>query len=142
MKRLHIGLMALLLSGLAGAEEAPDSPAFQKGPCREDIPKVCPGVVPGQGRMATCLALNREKLSPECRATITTAVQSVKNGPCHADAQKLCGSTQPGQGRMRSCLREHKNELSAECKAKVMSLTGRRQGMQGQAGGNDDESDL
>lgn len=154
MNKIVMGLLVVLLSGGAPAEEAatPDSPAYGKGPCREDIVKLCPGVLPGQGRMATCLAMNRAKVSPQCRETIITAAQSVKNGPCKADIQKFCTGTQPGQGRIRACLVQHKSELSPECQTKVSEGKQRAQGMmmqrrqqqsqQGQAKPADDEGDL
>lgn len=158
MKIVKLGLLAMLLSGAAWAEEnsSPDSAGYaQKGACRQDIVTLCPGVMPGQGRLATCLAMNRDKVSPECRETIVTTAQNVRNGPCKADMQKFCSVVQPGQGRMRTCLLEHKTELSAECQAKVsegkkramgamMQRRQHQQQQQGQSQGKpvDDESDL
>ena len=38
--------------------------------CSGDVEKLCKGVEPGEGRIPKCLWQNREKLSPECKASM------------------------------------------------------------------------
>jgi Golgi apparatus protein 1 len=82
--------------------------------CKPDAEKLCKGVQPGQGRVASCLKQHQDQLSGECREKIAEA-QS--RHPCMKDAERLCKGVQPGEGRVMQCLHEHEAELSAECKA-------------------------
>ena len=43
------------------------------GPCGEDARKFCPGLTPGGGRIAQCLAGHAQALAPECRDLLTRA---------------------------------------------------------------------
>jgi hypothetical protein len=44
--------------------------------CETDIYMLCLGVQPGGGRVAQCLKLNKEYLSPECKAGIMNLLMS------------------------------------------------------------------
>jgi len=39
-------------------------------PCLDDAKKLCPGVEPGQGRVAACLKENKAQLSQACKSRI------------------------------------------------------------------------
>ena len=82
--------------------------------CKPDAEKLCPGVQPGQGRVADCLKQHQDQLSGACREKIAEAQ---RRHPCMKDAERLCKGVQPGEGRIMQCLHEHEAELSAECKA-------------------------
>jgi hypothetical protein len=47
--------------------------AYLADQCRADIDSKCASVPSGQGRIAECLARNRDSLSPSCTQAITTA---------------------------------------------------------------------
>lgn len=82
--------------------------------CKPDAEKLCQGVQPGRGRVASCLKQHQDQLSGECREKIAEA-QS--RHPCMKDAERLCKGVQPGEGRIMQCLHEHEAELSAQCRA-------------------------
>jgi hypothetical protein len=41
--------------------------------CRADIERYCVGVLPGRGRIISCLAGNRDRLSPTCEDVLRRA---------------------------------------------------------------------
>jgi len=38
--------------------------------CKDDIPKVCAGIPPGEGRVFECLMANKSHLSPKCKMKV------------------------------------------------------------------------
>ncbi|ORE96341.1 cysteine rich repeat-containing protein [Acuticoccus yangtzensis] len=79
-KRLAVAAFtaSALMSGVAGAtaqtQQMPDlSRAEMKQifvSCREDYKRYCSTVEPGEGRIARCMADNRDQLSSQCRTTV------------------------------------------------------------------------
>ncbi len=66
-----------LVLALAGAclvqpARAQDSPAMRKA-CQQDYERLCPGVMPGGGRIAACFKDKRDQLSDGCRAALQQA---------------------------------------------------------------------
>ena len=65
--------MALCASAILPVVHAADAPAAT-GPlvdaCKQDVQTLCPGVQPGEGRIAACLKGKRSKLSDGCKAAI------------------------------------------------------------------------
>jgi Golgi apparatus protein 1 len=82
-------------------------------PCLDDAKKLCPGVEPGQGRVAACLKEHKAQLSQACKSRIAEFREGAL--ACQADAQKLCPGTKPGAER-RQCMEEHKDQVSPECR--------------------------
>jgi Cysteine rich repeat len=41
--------------------------------CAPDVRRYCPNVVPGGGRILSCLAGNKDRLTPHCRNTLLRA---------------------------------------------------------------------
>jgi hypothetical protein len=82
-------------------------------PCLDDAKKLCPGVEPGQGRVAACLQQNKEQLSQACKSRIAEFREGAQ--ACEADAQKLCPGMKPGPER-RQCMQEHKDQVSPGCR--------------------------
>lgn len=91
----------------------------QRGPCADDIAKLCKNVKPGGGRLANCLNEHERELSPACTASIKETKKKLKDAhqACAADVQKFCNDVKPGQGRILNCLREHQKDLSPTCHA-------------------------
>jgi len=82
-------------------------------PCLDDAKKLCPGVEPGQGRVAACLKEHKAQLSQACKSRIAEFREGAQ--ACEADAQKLCPGMKPGAER-RQCMQQHKDEVSPECR--------------------------
>ena len=84
-----IGAVALLaLVAPARAESLPPYPPphvdrygdrYDRGPepawiaCQPDVRHYCPRVLPGGGRVLSCLAGNKDRLSPGCRGALIRA---------------------------------------------------------------------
>lgn len=69
--RLPLALFVLAMS--ASAVAAQDVDALRKA-CAVDAMKLCPGVQPGEGRMAQCLIVNAKQVSPSCLNAMSEAV--------------------------------------------------------------------
>ena len=82
-------------------------------PCMDDAKKLCPGVEPGQGRIAACLKEHKDQLSQGCKANIARFREGA--GACEADVQKLCPDAKAGPERHR-CMQQHKDEVSPACR--------------------------
>jgi hypothetical protein len=92
-KRLCLCLFAVLLGALApaaasaGGPPRDEPPPYYDGPqyggplnmrsaaaaCRPDIERYCTGVLPGGGRIISCLAGNRDRLTPPCEDVLRRA---------------------------------------------------------------------
>ncbi len=81
--------LAVLAVAFAGAwtqaRAADTAPAA--GPvleaCKKDVETLCPGVQPGDGRIATCMKENRRKLSDACKSALKAqrgAAKGAKTG--------------------------------------------------------------
>jgi hypothetical protein len=70
MKYVLVSLAALVLS--ASAAIAADAPPRSGGlpECRPDVEKLCQGVQPGHGRIASCLRENESQVSAACKEAI------------------------------------------------------------------------
>ena len=104
--------------------------AHGDGPCAKDVQTLCPGIEPGDGRIAKCMRENKDKLSAECKAQkekMKAAFKEVKEA-CQDDVEKFCGEMKPGRGRIMKCMKEHKEQLSPACKAEVEEMKKNRRG--------------
>jgi hypothetical protein len=89
MKRtmLLLTLCAAFAARSAIADEPPTAPSPLPAPapspspnavraaCETDVPKVCPGVQPGGGRIIQCLVQHQNEVSEACRQALTKAKQ-------------------------------------------------------------------
>jgi hypothetical protein len=82
-------------------------------PCMDDAKKLCPGVEPGEGRIAACLKEHQDQMSASCKARIAEFREGAQ--ACQADVQRLCPNTKPGADRSR-CMREHQDQVSPGCR--------------------------
>jgi len=73
---LAFGVLLLVTQSAAAGEryspfEGPQHPIAEA--CRPDYWRYCSGVVPGRGRILSCLAGNRDRLSRPCGHALVTA---------------------------------------------------------------------
>ena len=65
--------LALVIACTWAPARAADAPAAT-GPvaeaCKKDVETLCPGMQPGEGRIAACMKENRRKLSDGCKAAL------------------------------------------------------------------------
>ncbi len=102
--------------------------APRRGPCFEDVQKLCPDARTARER-AQCLKSHKAELSPACkerRERARARFTAIKE-ECIGDAERLCKDVTPGSGRIARCLKVHKAELSAACKDALPK--GRRKSM-------------
>ena len=119
-------MMALALAGafVAGSAAAQTMTAA----CKADIEKVCPGLMPGDGKYGQCLVDHKSDLSAPCKKFSDAAAArkaDLKNLPsCLADAEKLCPTVKPSLTGLTKCLRLHETDLSSECRQEIRKRTG------------------
>lgn len=77
--------------------------------CDPDVKKFCPGIHPGEGKIAECLKKNLDALAPDCKV-------KVSQGVCWSDVDKLCPTVEPGLNRIHDCLHTNAVMLSAQCR--------------------------
>ena len=82
-------------------------------PCVDDAKRLCPGVQPGQGRIAACLKVHKDQLSQACNARIAEFREGAQ--ACEDDMAKLCPGTKPGTER-HQCMQQHKDQVSPACR--------------------------
>jgi hypothetical protein len=74
MKSVLVPLAAFVLSASAAAIAADAPPRGGRLPeCRADVEKLCQGVEPGRGRVASCLEQNESQVSTACKDAIAKA---------------------------------------------------------------------
>ena len=102
---LFLSAMLLLSPSMASAELS--------GACLKDAKALCPGVVPGGGKIRDCLKTHIKDLSDECKGVLVKAV-NVK--ACADDVKKHCADVKAGDGRIEACMKSHVADLSDACK--------------------------
>ena len=76
MNRSHLFVASTLLTACSlfaaraatPAATAPDGAVAAA--CRQDVEKLCPGVQPGEGRIAACLREKRKEISDPCKSAL------------------------------------------------------------------------
>jgi len=117
-------LLSTVLALTAGAAFAQSNlekldKAYREGPCSNDLKSYCARVVPGDARVADCLATYFRQLQPSCRSAITAARNRFDAlvEACKGDAEKLCKGVPYREGRVLTCLKNRESSLGAACAA-------------------------
>lgn len=66
--KLAIPFAALILFTTAPAFSQSDLRAQQQAACEDDAYRLCPDEIPDEARVANCMARQKARLSPSCRA--------------------------------------------------------------------------
>lgn len=121
-------MRTILKSMLAALAIATAAPASAQPPvdnlfemihaCRIDSQRFCADVPPGHGRIALCLALYKNELSPPCYKAVTIG-QAIH--ACREDYHRFCPGVPPGGGRVVECLGAYADEVSQSCKHALRS---------------------
>jgi hypothetical protein len=87
--------------------------------CEPQIAQYCAGVVPGAGRLRTCVQEHFAEFSEPCKRALLNSVAVVK--ACKDDVQKTCAGVEPGGGRIQACMKDHFGEYSEECQRAIIT---------------------
>lgn len=98
--------------------------AYREGPCSTDLKTYCARVVPGDARVADCLATHFREIQPGCRGAITAARNRFDGmmEACKGDAEKLCKGIPYREGRVLTCLKNRESSLGAACAAEFRRI--------------------
>lgn len=121
---------SILLTAILGAAVAlplaADDYKGPKGPCHEEVKKLCAGIEPGEGRMRECIMENKDKFSAGCKAKMQKRHEMMTKvrDACKADKEKLCPNAD-GKA-VRSCFKENKDKLSTSCQTALKEMREKR----------------
>jgi hypothetical protein len=107
-------LLTLITSNIAIAQIA------KPNVCAEDVRRLCSGKLE-QVEVASCVRVNKEKLTGECRKLIFGAEDNARAfyNNCKGDVKKLCTKAMTGQAALFECLLANRKNLSLNCKKSV-----------------------
>jgi len=103
--------------------------------CKDDSETLCKGIKDGGGRIQSCLAENRMKLSWTCEEQLfQQELESADDirlstrlfAKCMPDKRKFCKDVEPGNARAKDCLEEHRKELSGPCQEEIDAMIEKR----------------
>ncbi|AVA26298.1 hypothetical protein ACXHXG_31035 [Rhizobium sp. LEGMi198b] len=118
-------LACVSYGGLLQAETISYADAVTKlaDDCGADIGKFCKGLNLGGGRIADCLAQNEAKISPSCKTSVASVVQSITQREqaqsaysqvCRGDIAMRCKGVK-GDGYILACLNKGQKRVSDKC---------------------------
>jgi Golgi apparatus protein 1 len=93
-------------------------------PCVDDAKRLCPGVQPGQGRVAACLKEHKDQVSEDCRGRIAQFREGMM--ACQADVERLCPGIRAGAER-HTCMQQHRDQVSPQCRQVFQQAAERRE---------------
>jgi hypothetical protein len=67
-RKLALASIVLCLTAASPAFCQTDIRALQQAACEDDAYRLCPDEIPDENRVASCMARQKAKLSPACRA--------------------------------------------------------------------------
>jgi hypothetical protein len=76
MKRWSIPLACLSVLSISVLAQQPPAPSAEvRQACHADVQKLCPGMLPGGGRIKECMQSHKADLSQGCRDALSKAEQ-------------------------------------------------------------------
>jgi hypothetical protein len=121
-----LSIAAARLAGPIALALALAAPARAAAGCEDDAKRLCQNVPAGGSRVFVCLQTSWNKLSDDCRATMTDAQRMAREVAldCQGDVFAWCQGVVAGEGRVLTCLVTHADDLSSGC---LDALAGIRQ---------------
>jgi hypothetical protein len=101
---------ALLVAGRVAAQDALFT---SERDCTGDVLSLCAHVMPGGGRVLSCLHVHVSELSVGCSSILSKASWTAKE--CANDIREFCPHAT--FGNISNCLKPHLSEASASCKS-------------------------
>lgn len=88
--------------------------------CAEDVRKLCSDQM-SQGEVASCVRVNKNKLTGECRKLIFGAEENARatHQNCRDDAKKFCEKVVTSEGNLFECLLKNRKQLSLNCRKSI-----------------------
>lgn len=88
--------------------------------CAEDVQKLCSNLLT-QSEVASCVRLNKDKLTGECRKLIFKAEENARatHQNCRVDALKLCGKVVTNEAHLFDCLLKNRKQLTLNCRKSI-----------------------
>ncbi len=79
--RLALAFLGTVLTAHGSPAEGASAPkpqpsAEQRQACKADLQRLCPGILPGGGRVRACFEANLSQLSPLCRQAYDAAAKT------------------------------------------------------------------
>jgi hypothetical protein len=116
-----------------GADDAVKHPTRFDQACNIDIEKFCSNVLPGDGRIASCLYAHTDVLDDACfeaTSQIGVILEDIFDYmeafwiACQSDLNQVCQGVETGGGRVIDCLQENQMNISAGCNAAMPGVKG------------------
>lgn len=129
---MKFAIHAVLIGALAMAS-APVMAQDVQSPgkaCKSDREKFCPGMKPGDGKLAACMKEHAAELSSDCTAAMEARKQAQKamQANCKADIAKFCADVVKAHGPVRKCLEGHASDLEQPCADALKAMPGAQKG--------------
>ncbi len=67
---VRTAILVLMLGLGAASTGALAQTPQERAACQDDFKKLCPGVIPGGGRVLDCLAKHKDSVSPACKKVL------------------------------------------------------------------------
>ena len=96
--------------------------------CTEELATYCADVIPGEGRIATCLGIYKYKLSVQCKASLaqagkrmTASLAALRKAfiACREDIPDKCPTLSPGRKNALACLDRLQGNLTVACRTGI-----------------------
>ena len=109
---MKIAFLVLLLTSSNGFAQI-----AKPNVCAEDVSRLCSNLL-SQSEVASCVRMNKKKLTGECRKLIFGAEDNAysTHENCRNDAKKYCSQFITTESNLFECLLKNRKKLSLKCR--------------------------
>ena len=88
--------------------------------CAEDVSRLCSNLL-SQSEVASCVRVNKNKLTGECRKLIFGAEDNARatHKNCREDAKIFCNQFLTNESSLFDCLLKNRKQLTLKCRKSV-----------------------